>query len=137
MISKSDLQSYRMLVLELEDLKERIIRKESQITSARIQVLTGMPRGGGGEEDQIGSAIAAMEKMKNEYVLKMHECEEKLFRIESEINKLHEYEKLIMRLRYIDGEKWEEICLKLNYGWAQIHRIHANILRKLSKDDTQ
>lgn len=51
--------------------------------------------------------------------------------IETIISCLPEREKNLMRLRYIKGYRWEEVCVKMNYEWSHIHDIHANILRKL------
>lgn len=30
----------------------------------------------------------------------------------------------VMRLRYIDGMKWEDICCKINYSWQGVHNLH-------------
>ena len=51
--------------------------------------------------------------------------------IEQTISVLPEREKYLMRLRYIQGLKWEVICVKMNYEWTHIHRIHGRILRLL------
>lgn len=51
--------------------------------------------------------------------------------IEQTINNLPEREKYLMRLRYIEGCKWEVICVKMRYEWRQIHNIHASILKDL------
>lgn len=136
MISKSDLQNYRSLVLELEDLKERIIRKESQITSARIQVLTGMPRGGNTEDDQMGSVIAALEEMKNEYVERLIQIESLQLKIETEIKKLGSIERLVIRWRYFDSLRWNEICARLDKSWKQVRLIHERSLRKLAQQNS-
>lgn len=53
--------------------------------------------------------------------------------IEKSISTLPEREKRLMRLRYIDGKKWEEICLMMNYEWTQIHRIHGEALKKIQE----
>jgi len=37
----------------------------------------------------------------------------------------------IMRLRYIDGLKWEEICVRANYGWTQVHKFHSDGLNSI------
>ena len=44
----------------------------------------------------------------------------------------------VMRLRYIDNLRWEEICYRMNYEWAQVHRFHARGLEAVEfEDDTQ
>ena len=42
-----------------------------------------------------------------------------------------EREKLLLTYRYLRGLKWEEICVKMDYKWRQVHRIHANALKNL------
>lgn len=56
--------------------------------------------------------------------------------IERTIRELPEREKYLMRLRYVNGLKWEAICVKMNYEWRQIHTIHSNILKELKKAKT-
>lgn len=42
-----------------------------------------------------------------------------------------EREKLLLTYRYLRGLKWEEICVKMDYKWRQVHRIHARALKNL------
>lgn len=53
--------------------------------------------------------------------------------IEHAIETLEPIEREIVRLRYIDGLEWHQICAEINYEWTQTHRIHARVLRKLEK----
>jgi DNA-directed RNA polymerase specialized sigma subunit len=41
----------------------------------------------------------------------------------------NEDEQEVLRLRYIKGLKWEEVALKMNYSWKQVHRIHSSALK--------
>lgn len=43
----------------------------------------------------------------------------------------NEREKMLLTYRYIRGLKWEEICVKMDYKWRQVHRIHAMALKNL------
>ena len=56
---------------------------------------------------------------------------EEMAYIENTISKLDERGKFLMRLRYIDCLKWEEIVYKCHYEWAQMHRIHATCLKDI------
>lgn len=73
------------------------------------------------------------EKMKVEALVNKELCKgyKEIVSIENIIKALPEREKYLMRLRYIDGFKWEEICVKMNYEWSHIHRIHGDILKKI------
>ena len=48
--------------------------------------------------------------------------------IENIIESLPEKEKLLMRLSYIKGLSWENICREMNYGGNRIHHIHRQAL---------
>lgn len=37
----------------------------------------------------------------------------------------------IMRLRYIDNLRWEDICCRVNYSWRQVHYLHADGLNRI------
>lgn len=58
-------------------------------------------------------------------------------KLEGLISELSEREKLLIRYRYIDCLEWELICVKMHYSWRQIHYIHSDALRKLSKTKIQ
>lgn len=51
--------------------------------------------------------------------------------IEQAIESLEPTARMLMRYRYIDGRKWEEICLLMSYSWRQVHRLHAAALEEL------
>lgn len=39
--------------------------------------------------------------------------------------------KMLLTYRYIRGLKWKEICVRMDYKWRQVHRIHAMALKNL------
>lgn len=53
--------------------------------------------------------------------------------IERLIDGLDERSKLLMRYRYIDCMRWEEVAYRMHYEWRTMHYIHAEALKKLSK----
>jgi len=40
-----------------------------------------------------------------------------------------ETEKAVLTYRYLRGYTWEQICVKMEYSWKQIHRIHGKALK--------
>ena len=55
-------------------------------------------------------------------------------RIETAIAKLSDpVECAILGYKYIDGLTWEQLCVKINYSWRQIHRIHASALKNIER----
>lgn len=130
-MTKRELQRYRDLVKECEELEEKIFRLESEISSAKIQVITGMPRGGNNENDKIGAAIAKIETWTNLYWEKVSMMGDEAIKIEKSIETLEPKERRLIRMRYIDGLSWEDICIRLNLKWRRVHEIHSSILKKL------
>jgi DNA-directed RNA polymerase specialized sigma subunit len=53
--------------------------------------------------------------------------------IERAIETLDYTERTLVRLRYIDGLEWHQVCTAINYSWQQTHRIHARVLKKLER----
>lgn len=45
----------------------------------------------------------------------------------------------LLQLRYLERDEngaintWERICVKMNYSWTQIHRLHKNALNAVKK----
>ena len=46
--------------------------------------------------------------------------------------------KMVMRRRYINFQRWEQIAESMNYSWANVHKLHAQalnyILRVINKE---
>lgn len=41
--------------------------------------------------------------------------------------------RMLLRYRYIDHMKWEEICVLMSYSWKQIHQIHNLALEQIKE----
>lgn len=66
-----------------------------------------------------------MEELKKERLQAVDEYNE----IYKTISRLeNENEKEVLVRRYINGDKWEEIAIKMNYGYRHIHKIHGSAL---------
>lgn len=130
MITKEELKQYRSLTNEIENLNEKIVRLRSQLELASTQIMTGMPHGSDGEVDKIGKALSILEEAQKRYYDKLIEITELTLKIEKAIENLTPTERLLIRYRYMDFMKWEDICSKLKLSWKQSHNLHKKILRK-------
>jgi DNA-directed RNA polymerase specialized sigma24 family protein len=55
-------------------------------------------------------------------------------RIETAIDALDDStERRLIRLRYIEGLDWVNVCVRMSYSWNGTHKIHRRALRKLSR----
>lgn len=77
--------------------------------------------------------IAKKERLEDKINQMVSECIAAIDEIECLISTLSEKEKVLMRLRYIHGYKWEKICVAMGYEWRNIHRIHSNAIQNLTK----
>ena len=133
-MTKSELKKYRFICDELEQIKEQILSIKALILSPKNQVITGMPRGGGGNSDKIGEVLCKIEHLENKYLDKYNQLLREREKIEEAISTLESKERLLIRYRYIDGNAWEDIADKLNYSIDNIYKLHGKILQKIAKN---
>jgi RNA polymerase sigma factor (sigma-70 family) len=133
-MTKYDLMQYRWILKNIEKLEEKLLEIDAQLQRITTRY-TLVPVSRTGSRDVMGELIVKKIEVEEEINRKLQESYRKLREIERVIEKLDEKEKLLMRLRYIYGKSWGEICDEMNYSWKQIHRIHKQALDKL-KDDT-
>ena len=129
-MTKEQLRSYQSLKREQQQILHQLEEVEAMLYYPKIQQLTDMPihHGAGNPmEDLILHHI----ELQQQYRSKLEELAEQQLAIENAINTLDPTARLLLRYRYLDGLKWEEICVKMSYGWTQIHHIHGEALKKL------
>lgn len=107
-MTKEQLRQYRSIKIETSQIERRIEELENRETDLDItQPLRDLYR------EKLGTLIEGQLK------------------IEKAIEDLNPIERELMRLRYIDGAEWLDICEKIHYEWAQTHRTHARALAKI------
>lgn len=130
-MTKARLRNYRNLRKEQDQLRQRLEELETALYYPKIPRLTDMPKGGSHEGNaQEDLAIHHIE-LQELYVAKLADLEAEQLEIEKAIASLDTIERLLLRYRYLDGLKWEEVCVRINYEWARTHELHGAALRKL------
>ena len=124
---KEYLKSYRRAIKKEQDILDEIqrLRLDKMFPSV---VNDGMPHGSSHSDLSDYAAILdeQIEFLKEERLERVR-CYQK---IERQIRQMeNEDEQEVLRLRYIKGLKWEEVALKMNYSWKQVHRIHSSALK--------
>lgn len=145
-MDKQYLKDYVKLREEIECEQCRLLMLESKITGMSRKSNDGMPKGSAGEFDRMTLQIANKIDIENNLKKLYQEETQKRKSIEAAVNNLleHPYEKMVIRLKYIDGLSWQTICSviysrKGDYIEEQdkymrnIYRIHGRALIKLSK----
>lgn len=126
---KEYLKSYQRAIKREQDILDEIqrLRLDKMFPSV---VNDGMPHGSSHSDLSDYAAILdeQIELLKEERLEKAR-CYQK---IERQIRQMeNEDEQEVLRLRYILGMKWEEVAVKMDYSWRQIHRIHSAALLNL------
>lgn len=126
---KEYLKSYRRAIKREQDILDEIqrLRLDKMFPSV---VNDGMPHGSSHSDlsDYVTILDEQIELLKEERLEKVR-CYQK---IERQIRQMeNEDEQEVLRLRYILGMKWEEVAVKMDYSWRQIHRIHSAALLNL------
>lgn len=101
----------------------RALKKEHRQIEQRLRNLENRP----GSEEEI------LRPLQEFYRAKLNELTQAQLRIERAIETLEPTERLLIRLRYVEGKDWHKVCIEINYSWQQTHRIHSRILKKLEK----
>lgn len=105
-------------------LNEKIMvlrAKATKITTSYQDVPTF-----GGFEDHKQQVIADMVDLEREYKKTHQQCRNKVQEISFFINQLESFqERIVLQMRYLYFENWQDIALRLNYEERQIYRIHG------------
>ena len=129
-MTKERLRNYQNIKREREQLKQQLEEIEAALYYPKIQQLTGMPFHHSEGNPQEDLAIHHIELMAR-YRAKLEELAAEQLAIEEAIEPLEPTARMLLRYRYLDGLKWEEVCVKMNYSWTQTHEHHGRALRKL------
>ena len=135
---KKYLNGYRNVCLKIADLQEQLESLRLAEQQAKGQQLSDMPKGGHRQQD-LSDVIIRIETLKDRIDKEIVKSIKQRLEIENTILAVEESkERTLLRLRYIEILKWEEICVKMKYSWKQIHRLHAKALERIDiKDDIE
>ena len=130
-MTKEQLKEYKHIRQERDRLATMIKELESTMYGPRGPRLDGMPHGGGGNSSPIEALAAKHDELLQLYQTKVAELTAKLEEIEAAIEPLAPRERTLLRLYYINGLTWEQVCVAMSYSWMQVHRIHSKALEAL------
>jgi DNA-directed RNA polymerase specialized sigma24 family protein len=126
-----DLRNLRDLHSQINSLKGRIERLRGLLSSPASVRLSYAPRGSGTHSDPVGNGVVKLAEMEEELQQRIVELEEKIRRIEGEINALPPRERAVIRARYVDGLDWRQVARRASYTSEHCRKINAMACRKL------
>ena len=132
-MTKERLRNYVNIKREAEQIKRQMEEIEAALYYPKIQRLTSMPSAPSAGNYQEDLAIHHIE-LQEKYRAKLAALAAEQLAIETSIERLEPTTRMLLRYRYLDGLKWEEVCVRLNYSWRQTHRLHGEALRQLKEE---
>ena len=132
-MTKERLRRYREIKREAKQIRDKLEEVESRLYSPKGQLLTGMPSAPSHEGGTVTEALIDRHAQLVEmYQEQLATLEAEQLAVETAIASLDDpTARRLMRYRYLDGLKWEEVCVRINYGWDQTHTIHRKALQQL------
>ena len=120
---KKKLKAYIKASEKIQDLIDEIADLQSKVQKV-TPTLSDMPMGSGvSDKSTIIDTYLDMIEDLNTEVKRLREVRRE---VECLISTIDDWTvERIMRLRYIDGLRWEDICCKVNYSWQWVHKLHA------------
>ena len=129
-MTKDRLRGYRALNREKLQLEQQIETIEAALYHPKVPKIKHTPVSqspGNAMEDLSAKHLGLLDL----YREKLEKMSAELLEIEKAIETLPSTERTIIRLYYIAGMKWEEVCVSIGYSWKQVHRIHGRALDML------
>jgi len=116
-----DLKNVRRRKLRVLALKERIdgLRSRTEYTQRRL----GECRCSDPTRDRLAEYVAELDELERALTGEMIALEKQLTLVDAELAKLPPAHEQVLRLRYCDGLKWEEVAKKAGYCERQCRRV--------------
>lgn len=130
-MTKKELFAYRPIKKELNALEKRIDELRKDARSPKGISYSDMPRGRGEPISSQQRYIEQLEELSQIYEERKAKLVDTQIAIERAISSLPSELRLLMRYRYIDGLKWEEVNERLNISHMTSVRMHKSALKKL------
>ena len=130
-MDKNTLKQYRSLLKEIDHLEQEKQRVLDRLLAPSVP--DGMPHGSG-DQDKIGNAIARRDKYQRMIDSKLDELIDLRAEIECAVACLCSKDRDLIRMRYIDGFRWEKIAVELSYDYRWVLRLHGKILQEMQTD---
>lgn len=127
---KAYLSGYKAGLLEIEQLEEEIKRLGAQAEGMRSM---GGGVAGSSGDNPMQACIDQMLEFQRMLTERLAENMKLRGSIENSIAAVEDAKlRLLLRYRYIEGMKWEEISLRMNYDYRWVLRLHGQALSQLT-----
>ena len=104
------------------------IRNLEDLATKVTVTFNDMP-GGGGADDQLGAIVSHIMDLKADMVTQAKTIKAEQQIVQAVIDAVDDPDQRhLLRLRYINGYKWEQVAVEMDYSFRHILRIHGAAL---------
>lgn len=125
-MDKLKLKQYRSLLKEIEQLEA----EKADYCYIPAMKITDMPKAH--KQKDLSDLTAKRLLLQDKIDQKVDACIALRTEIEESMDRLAPAERVLMRMRYIEGKDWEKIALELHYSYRHTIRLHGDILQKMA-----
>ena len=125
------LREVRAAYKERKQLEEKIVEFEFMRVSPRTAVYGTERVQTSARGDMQPDTIAKLDELIATYNAKLKACVELIAEFESALEVVNSKERRILRMYYIDGMTWEQVCVEANMSWTNLHRMRKKALGKI------
>ena len=127
---KEFLQSYQLAKRDVTRLEEQLAELRIGKMSPGCDIGDGLPHAHNATD--LSGYAAKVDELEDEIIAARYSRICAFQEVQKRIEAMEdEREKDLLTYRYIRGLKWEEICVRMDYKWRQVHRIHAMAIKNL------
>lgn len=125
------LNQYRIMHIEIDQITKELQRWQDLATRISPSY-SDMPHGGG--SDKVQTAAVEVAELTDKLNRKLHQA----IMVQENIKKLLESLddiklRQLMSYRYINGMRWEEIAVRMDFNYRWVLRLHRKALNQISE----
>lgn len=129
------LNQYRIMHIEIDQITKELQRWQDLATRISPSY-SDMPHGGG--SDKVQTAAVEVAELTDKLNQKLHQA----IMVQENIKKLLESLddiklRQLMSYRYINGMRWEEIAVRMDYDYRYVLKLHGKSLCQISEKDME
>jgi DNA-directed RNA polymerase specialized sigma24 family protein len=129
MTAKEELSRYECARERVEETLEEY-QKYKERAEKMTAIMSDMPKGSGGKSDKVGDNGSAMADLSRQYEERWIKAEQERLYITDRISVLKNPYREILKLKYIEGLKLEEIACKKYKSYDRVKHIHREALER-------
>jgi len=129
-ITYDDLKQCAFMAREADRLREQMLRVRAKVEGGGLRVVVKVT--GKGDADPVGTAVSDLDELRvrwqgviDRYLSLANHIDEVISGVDSPA------QRVILRLRYVDGKRWGYICKQTNYSYSWARELRNRGLKAI------